>query len=94
VGGEGGGIVFLVGVIGEGAEKNFGARGAGDFLSGVVAAAIDEDNLIGDRLSGVKKPGQIFLFVLSDDAHAEAVHLYARHDARASISWETTEGGK
>ena len=74
---KGSGVIFLVGVIGERAEENFRAGVASDFLSAVGAAAIDNNDFIGDALSGAEHAGKIFLFVLGDDADAQAVHWSA-----------------
>ena len=74
VGGLLGSEIFLVGVVGPGAGKEFGVVLAGDFFGAVDAAGVDDDNLVGDANERAQGAREIFFFVERDDAGGNANH--------------------
>jgi hypothetical protein len=79
--------VFLFGIIRPGTEEEAGAVAFRDFLGGVGAAGVDDDDLVGDRGQGSQRTREPFLLVEGDQAGGNGVHW--RDDAAriaASIS--------
>ena len=72
-------------MIGKGAFKDIAAKTPGEFASAIGAAAVDQDDFIGDRFDGAKEASEIPLFVLGDDADAERNHFLSEGKATTPV---------
>ena len=76
--GEGGGVILLIGVIGERALEYCAAETFRELAGAVDATAVEQNDFIGNGFDRLKKTSQVSLFVLGNDANAEEIHLFAR----------------